>query len=360
MFFKNFFSKQKTDTQLLSTPAIAKTTHAKVGANAIAQFADWEYAETSTSEDIFHCFRLILGRAPNREEWPGHSSQVGKPLDPVVASYLNSLEFAQRQEKLISKRKLTEVEHIRINNVDMIVNPQDLDVGIPLINGEYEPHVTSVFRQQITHRKMNIIDLGANIGYFTMLAASLVDQDAKVFAVEPSSDNVKLIELSRRQNNFNHIQIINTAVGEDIGILVLNGSYSNGTTASLSNDVQAVLESTVVPCLPLDHMIPSDMQIDLIKIDVEGFEYRALLGAKRILSTWHPIIVSEFSPDFMPLTGKNDGRTYLRYLFEFGYQAEIIENDGRLMMAGQDVEMIMAYYEASGGDHIDLLLRYQA
>jgi len=360
MFLKKLFSIKKTAPILPSISVDTKNVSPKVGANTISQFAEWEYAEATTSEDIFHCFRLILGRAPNREEWPGHSLQIGKPLDLVLASYINSLEFSQRQEKLTIKRELSQIEKAHINDIDMIVNPKDLDVGIHLINGEYEPHVTSVFRQQITHRKMNIIDLGANIGYFTMLAASLVDQDAQVFAVEPNADNVKLIELSRRENNFSNIQIINIAVGDELGILGLNGSYSNGTTASLSNDVQSLLDSTVVPCIPLDNIIPSDTRIDLIKIDVEGFEYRALLGAKRILNTWHPIIVSEFSPDFMPLTGKNDGRTYLRFLFELGYHAAIIERNGNLLEAAQDVEKVMAYYDNLGEDHVDLLLRYQA
>lgn len=360
MFFKKLFSPKISDTNLPHSAANTTSISPKVGANPIQQFGDWDYAELTTSEDIFHCFRLILGRAPNREEWPGHSLQIGKPLDLVLASYINSLEFAQRQEKLVVKREVKQVQKIRINDVDMIVSPDDLDVGAHLVNGEYEPHVTKVFRQQITHRKMNIIDLGANIGYFTMLAASMIDPDGQIFAVEPSADNVKLIELSRRQNEFNNIQIINTAVGETIGILGLNGSYSNGTTASLSNNEQSLLDSTVVPCLPLDNLIPAETRIDLIKIDVEGYEYRALLGAQRLLSTWHPIIISEFSPDFMPLTGKNDGRTYLRFLFELGYHAAIIERDGNLLETGQDVEKLMEYYEKLGEDHVDLLFRYPA
>ena len=339
---RNFFKKEAAPPTL-------------VGTNTIRGFGDWQYESQATTEDIFHCFRLLLGRPPNREEWPGHSQQAGNAIDAVVASYLNSLEFAQRQVSLQSNRAMTRIEKISANGLVMFVNPEDADLGIPLMRGDYEPHVTKVFRAQFNEQTKCVLDIGANIGYFALQAAALMGGDGLVYAVEPNADNVKLLELSRRENHFENIKIINTAVGESIGILSLNSSWSNGTTATLSNDQQAVLASTVVPCLRLDDVIATEQKVDLIKIDIEGFEYRALLGAKRILTAWHPIIVSEFSPDFMPLTGKNDGRTYLELLFQLGYQVAIIETSGELLPAGQDVEKVLAYYQQVGSDHVDLL-----
>ena len=55
-----------------------------------------EYSETATAEDIFYCFRLLLGRNPNPEEWPGHSSRAGENLANVVSSYVTCREFGAR------------------------------------------------------------------------------------------------------------------------------------------------------------------------------------------------------------------------------------------------------------------------
>ncbi|MFZ6876194.1 FkbM family methyltransferase [Undibacterium sp. Di27W] len=353
---KKLFSRSAPPT-LVEPEQIAAV--ARVGANSIQKFGDWTYEEHTTTEDIFHCFRLILGRAPNPEEWPGHSGQAGQPLDAVVSSYLNSLEFAQRQEKLSVKRDVSGIQKVEVNGLPMFVDPEDLDLGQPLIHGEYEPHVSKIFKAHV-QAGMAVLDIGANIGYYSIMAASLTGSTGVVYAVEPNTNNVKFIELSKRENGFAQIKIINSAAGEDFDILSLNSSYSNGTTAHLSEDQHALMKSTVVACMPLDHLIPADKKIDLIKIDIEGFEYRALLGAKTLLSKWHPTIISEFSPDFMPLTGGNDGPTYLRFLFDLGYTAAIIQKTGDLLDAGNDVDKIMHFYKDFGEDHIDLLFSHSA
>ena len=51
----------------------------------------------ATKDDIFYCFRLILGRLPDAAEWPGHSARAGTDLSAVVASYVGSLEFSRRK-----------------------------------------------------------------------------------------------------------------------------------------------------------------------------------------------------------------------------------------------------------------------
>lgn len=354
--FRKFFSKPAPLALVESQQEVPAL---PVGANPITKFGDWTYGEHTTTEDIFHCFRLILGRAPNPEEWPGHGAQAGKSLDTVVASYLNSLEFAQRQEKLAIRRDVSGIQQVSVGGLPMFVDPEDLDLGLPLIHGEYEPHVTKIFKQHV-QTGMGVLDIGANIGYFSIIAASLVGKSGVVYAVEPNTNNVKFIELSKRENDFRNIKIINSAAGEDFDILSLNSSYSNGTTAHLSEDQQTLMKSTVVACMPLDNLIPADRKIDLIKIDIEGFEYRALLGARRLLSNWHPIIISEFSPDFMPLTGGNDGPTYLRFLFDLGYTAAVIQKNGELFEAGNDVTKVMHYYKDFGEDHIDILFRHTA
>jgi FkbM family methyltransferase len=308
----------------------------------------------ATPDDIFYCFRLLLGRNPNPEEWPGHSSRAGENLENVVSSYVSSREFAQRG--MLNKTYHADVHLVRLPTFSIFVSGEDLAVGRHILNGQiYEPHITALLTRYVKPG-MAVLDIGANIGYLTMLIASLVQESGLVIAVEPNPDNVKLLEATRRLNGFNQVQVMQVAAGRETGILALNVSHSNGMTGELPGDVEAILGARLVPCLALDILLPTDRRIDLIKIDIEGAEYNALLGLGETLTRWHPLIVSEFSPGSLPGISECTGPEYLRFLIAMGYQIGVIEADGSVTPFEQDVEGIMDAYGRSGVDHIDLLV----
>lgn len=205
---------------------------------------------------------------------------------------------------------------------------------------------------------MHVLDIGANIGYFTMLSASLVGAAGSVMAIEPNAANAKLLEASRRINAFDNVVVVQAAAGREIGLLVLNTSHSNGTTASPSGDLKSLMDSITVPCFKIDDFI-NGKNIDFVKIDVEGAEYNALLGASDMIARCHPTIASEFSPDLMPGISGVDGPQYLQFLLSFGYNISVIEIDGSLTSCGNDVAKVMAAYFDSGVDHIDILMTYR-
>src|SRR5271167_126778 len=94
-----------------------------------------EHTKTATYDDIFYCFRLLLGRNPNPEEWPGHSSRVGEDLENVVSSYVTSREFAERG--LLNKTYRTEVELVRLPRFSLFASDDDLAVGHHVRGGTY-------------------------------------------------------------------------------------------------------------------------------------------------------------------------------------------------------------------------------
>src|SRR5260370_38581089 len=103
-----------------------------------------EHTKTATREDIFYCFRLLLGRSPNSEEWPGHSSRAGEDLENVVSSYVTSREFAERG--LLSKTYQDEVELVRLPRFSLFVSREDLAVGGHVLSGHpYEPGLAPIF-----------------------------------------------------------------------------------------------------------------------------------------------------------------------------------------------------------------------
>jgi FkbM family methyltransferase len=311
-----------------------------------------EHTKTTTHEDIFYCFRLLLGRNPNPEEWLGHSSRVGEDLENVVSSYVTSREFAQRG--LLNRTYRAEVELVRLPQFSLFASDDDLAVGHHVRGGIYEPGVAEIFARHV-EPGMSVVDIGANIGYFTMLSAALVGPSGLVVAVEPNPENIKLLEASRRVNGFDQVLVIQAAGGRRTGLLALNVSYSNGMTGELPNNVGAIFAARPVPCFALDGLLPRDRHFSLIKIDTEGAELNALIGLSQTIDRDHPVIVSEFSPGALPGISHCSGPEYLRFLIAKGYRIAVIEKDGSESGLGDDVDGVMGAYSRSGTDHIDII-----
>jgi FkbM family methyltransferase len=312
-----------------------------------------EHNKAATPEDIFYCFRLLLGRTPNPEEWPGHSSRVGEDLENVVSSYVTSREFAERG--LFNKTYRDQVELARLPRFSIFASNDDLAIGHHVLRGHpYDPGIAAIFNRYVKSG-MAVVDIGANIGCFTMLLASLVGPSGLVVAVEPNPENIKLLEASRRVNGFDQVLVIQAAAGRQTGLLALNVSHSNGMTGDLPGKFDAIFASRPVPCFALDAILPKDRRISVIKIDTEGAELNALIGLSETIDHDRPMIVSEFSPGTLPGISRCTGPEYLRFLIAKGYRIGVIEHDGSENRFGDDVDGVMGVCSRSGVDHIDII-----
>jgi FkbM family methyltransferase len=319
---------------------------------------DIAHSAKASITDIFYCFRLLLGRSPHLEEWSGHSAQAGQDLDAVVGAYANSLEFALRLAQFRKGNMTGQVNLVILDDFKIYARESDQDVGKPIIeHGIYERHLTAVFKRYLG-RGMNVLDVGANIGYFTMLSAALVGPAGSVVAIEPNGSNTRLIEASRRANAFEHVTIVQAAAGRNWELLVLNSTYSNGTTSRPSADLEGLLDAVTVPSIRIDDLVGPDKHIDFIKIDVEGAEYNALVGARQTIQRCHPVIASEFSPGMMVGISGISGAEYLNFFVQQGYSLHVVEASGSLYDCEKNVQKVLDAYEQSRVDHIDLLMEY--
>jgi FkbM family methyltransferase len=303
----------------------------------------------ATEVDIISCFRLLLGRRPNKQEWPGHSLNAGKDLSAVVAEFLSSREFANR--RLLRR----DPEDLRICDLDkfaMYLSPKDIDVGQTIAaTRSYEPHVTRELVKRLSPGSV-FLDIGANIGYFSLLAASIVGKGGKVIAVEPNSRNAKALHASRERNGFSNLEILQIAASSSWEMLFLDAAHSNGSVSFPVGDISELLARETVMSLPLDVVLDHD-QVDLIKIDVEGFEFRALSGMVKCIDRDRPTIISEFSPGSLPGSSGVTPLDYLDFFKSRGYRLAVIGLD-ELLPCGDAAE-VMALYYANGTDHIDIL-----
>lgn len=310
-------------------------------------------------DDIVACFRLILGRRPHREEWAGHSGHAGSPLQDVVSIYLNSLEFSYRGmigrpgQTTPGDGRATSIKRVDLGDYQLFADANDLAVGRHALAGSYDPYLTDILRKFLKPG-MGMIDMGANIGVFALLAAAQVGDTGYVLAVEPNPSNARLLEASRRVNGFANLTVCQAAADAAIGILGLYSSDSNGTTSAIEDEGTLLSRVHTVAALRVDDLVPSERRVDFIKIDVEGAEYKALLGTERTIRSWSPIILSEFSPELLGGISHISGPAYLEWLMTFGYRIGVVSRTG-MFQTGLSTSDIMAAYETSGLDHVDIV-----
>jgi FkbM family methyltransferase len=310
---------------------------------------------TCTEDDLYFCFRLLLGRAPSPEEFAGHRVRIGRDLSTVVAEYLASREFKSRD---LLGTVAGDHMLLRLPDFDIWLSPSDSAFGAPIIKqNDYEPHVAAALRASL-RPGMTFLDVGANIGYFTLLAARLVGAGGRVLAIEPFQQNVKLLVQSLRSNRFDHVEIFPIAASDRAELLTFDNVGSNGQVFTLPTEARMLMATTVVYGMRLDDVLRDVVHVDVVKIDIEGAEHRAVAGARRLLERWRPIILSEFSPPGLAAVSAIDARSYLEaLLIDDGYRLEILNYDGTSAPCGRDPSSVIDHFERSGVDHIDIVAR---
>lgn len=293
----------------------------------------------TTHQDVVSCFRLLLGRTLHEEERAGHFQFIGQPLESVVSSYLQSLEF--RHRGLLTPS--SETIKVPCNGYTAYVAADDPLIGAG-IGGDYEPAVTQAFLAHIGDGA--VIDIGANCGYFSLLARSY---GANVWAFEPLQRNLQLLYATIAENRLDCIHIMAAAASDSPGTLVIGASYTNGiVTDELLATPAGALQADYVAAVRIDDVIPAQTKVSLIKIDVEGHEYRALMGARKTIERSRPVIISEFSPSGLSVNSRRSGMEYLELLRNFGYHFSVIGAPER-----NTTEAILE--SVKGIDHIDIL-----
>lgn len=302
--------------------------------------------------DIFHCFRLLLGRNPKVDEWAAHCWRKGQNLEDVVTGYLTSNEFKCRN---LLKPK-NDFKKIQIENFSMYVSPSDTGTGHTLYTEKvYEPHVTKVLKS-VLRDGMTFLDIGANIGYFSMLASQLVGNNGRVISFEPFPENVKLLYLNTKLNHFTNITIYPLALGDDERLWFYGGQGSNGNISRIIDEAELVLSQTLVFSVPLDVFLKSVERIDVIKIDIEGAEYLAMKGAEKLIEMYSPVIISEYFPAAIQAVSCVSGETYLSFYVKRGYDISVIDGNGSLIEFRDDIDGVNNYVERQKVDHIDVCL----
>ncbi len=317
-------------------------------------------ADEATMDDVVNCYRLLLGRQPDPGGLAHYVERLGAgPMTVAQLSeeFLTSVEFAraraQRSRQVPGSAAPVSERVTTVEGLVMYVDPSDFAVGHTVARtGSYEPEVSAALRARLGPGA-TFVDVGANIGWFSILAASLVGPTGRVVAVEPNPDNVALLLRSAEDNGFGNIAAHCVALAEEPGVVALETDGSNGRVIPVDRPPPApVRASYVVAAQPLDELLrlAGADHVDVMKIDVEGAEPMAVRGASHMLQRDHPVLVSEFYPLALDSAPWGSAQGYLDLLRSLGYRLQVIGTDG-----DQPDATIFELAAAPGHDHVDLL-----
>jgi FkbM family methyltransferase len=179
----------------------------------------------------------------------------------------------------------------------------------------------------------HVLDIGANIGFYAKTLSNLVGTKGKVYCFEPDSTNYKY--LVRNTRGIQNIKLFNLAVSNKEEVIkiykskLLNVDHRTYPV----NNYDSVEE---IHAKAIDGMIGKEIEkVDLIKIDIQGFELSAFKGMRHLLSTNdHIKIIAEYWPHGFKRAGISAVDFY-DFFAELGYQFKIIE-DEKLRLLNRD------------------------
>jgi len=170
---------------------------------------------------------------------------------------------------------------------------QSIDREIAL--GVFEPETTRLVNK-IVKPGMTVIDVGANLGYYTIMFASLVGNSGKVFAFEPVKQYYEKLLWHVEANGFrNHVAAFNCGLSDNENRISIGVASSGATVHWVSDDPPTRCEE--IQLHPLDEIIRKNSieKIDLIKIDIDGHEPFFFRGARDFFQKNLPILLVEFA-----------------------------------------------------------------
>jgi FkbM family methyltransferase len=191
--------------------------------------------------------------------------------------------------------------------------------------GSFEYEKQTLFSNTVTPGSV-VYDVGANVGFYTLLASELVGAMGSVIGFEPNPQNLPLLRRHLHLNHCANVTVIEAAVADRKG----RASFVNTTSTTGRLAPKGDFEVSVVG---LDELIAEGVipVADFIKMDIEGGEVLALQGARRLLTTHHPMI-------FLATHGRDVHKFCCDFLRQCGYSLQAIT--GKTI---EDTDEIFAY-----------------
>lgn len=243
-----------------------------------------------------------------------------------VIQWLNKVADSPKPQRRSPPQKKTGV----------VTLPQGIGAGLKFCpdesnhtfaRGTYESPIQQVLAQYLKPGDV-FYDIGANIGFFSTIAARLVGKSGRVYAFEPVAKNVARVRRNAKLNRFSQIKVFQKAVSQTSGQgNLLLAKHSGGATLATVGMPPDMTGAVRVDLISIDDWVNQKKvkSPSLIKIDVEGAELEAIAGMLQTIRTFKPILLYEVD-DSQLASFKQKQEELDTYVKELGYQISHTEN----------------------------------
>jgi FkbM family methyltransferase len=242
-----------------------------------------------------------------------------------ISKPLGKIAIIQRLTKfLIVRLKPTTVN---IDGHVFTLNRRDAVFSFELLLRGYEKSETGFFDSFI-QPGCAFIDIGAHVGFHTLRVAKKAGPDGRVFSFEADRENFELLTKNIRTNGYDNVVAVNKAVSDRVGKIAFFQNPENSGANKICGD-SAGKKTVEIDATTIDGFFASEMPRDvkLIKMDIEGAEFAAFKGMRRLLDA-NPdaVVFSEFWPFGLRALGYDAGE-YLDAIINAGFIIFLIDED---------------------------------
>jgi FkbM family methyltransferase len=264
--------------------------------------------DRATDDDVVYAYRLILKRDPDPAGLAHfrHLVAEGISLDRLIRNFVNSDEYRLRQTDE------TTPTPVDLGGYRVCIQKLDTDFGQCIFHSQqYEEHVRRAAREHL-HQGDVAVDVGANVGVLTFLAASIVGDSGRVIAVEPNPDNLQLLYRGIVLNGFRNVEVLPHAASNVRTVFSLTGGTSNTHLIGARAPQEG---GHFVQSIVLDDALGHLPRLDFVKMDIEGHEPQALEGFARMILRHRPVLLVEFNPRCLVDLHRQDPLAFLKQIF---------------------------------------------
>ncbi len=171
-------------------------------------------------------------------------------------------------------------------------------IDISIYFDAYEPLICDLIRRRVPENGV-FIDIGANIGYLSLIASKAVGPSGRVLSFEPHPDTFKRLLRNIEINSTANITTYNFALSDEVGESELFSPHDghHGGTSMKNQGWNNDADTFVISLKRLDDILPEDIHdVSFIKVDVEGAEILAFRGSRKTIEKFRPDILFEYQP----------------------------------------------------------------
>jgi FkbM family methyltransferase len=270
-------------------------------------------------------------------------SMLPKPLSAFVPVAVKEFLYS------LKERKSTVVS---LEGFKLAVHQHDTIISESIRNSRVWAQAETRLFRELLKPGMVVIDVGANIGYFSLLASSLVGPDGRVHAFEPDPVNCGLLKKSVRMNRASNIEVVQAALSNNDNPISLFLNSNNKGDHRIWEATGESRTRITVKAMTLDSYLNETGTIPtFIKIDVQGAEGYVLEGMKETLARRAPAyLILEFWPEALRKC-ETDPKRVIEQISDAGFTIRVVADD---QLVGKNVIIKETFSSANAQALIDL------